>query len=113
MQRPAFVEALAHIRDALRLRTELHLTAAAAQAARQLQSPPTPDSGLGTQHFRRSLDLLRLTHLRQPNPIESSDGGDDDADNPVNTPSEPMTFLPAFATISPPARADGPRGNTF
>ena len=103
LDRPAFRDALATLRDALRLRTEFHLAGAANQAARELQSPPTGGDGLTPEDYKRRLDLLRLTHLRYPLPADSSDAldpcpadGDADTDGPdeyrINTRSEPMTL---------------------
>src|SRR3954468_6224407 len=66
LRRPAFQDALVTLREVLRFRTEFHLTAAAAaQAAQRLQSPASQDAGPTTQDYRRLLDLLRLTHVRQ------------------------------------------------
>lgn len=73
LDRPAFQDALATLRDALRLRTEFHLAAAANQAARELQSPPTRGEGLTPEDYKRRLDLLRLTHLRHPLPADTLD----------------------------------------
>jgi hypothetical protein len=91
LQRPAFLEALDAIRAGLRLRTDLHLTAAAVRAAQQLQTPPAPDSPQGTVEYRRSLSLLRLAHLRETFSVGEPD---DDAHDPaigVNLGSEGMT----------------------
>ena len=113
LERPAFLDALDSVRAGLRLRADLHLTAAAAQAAQQLHAPPTADAPQSAEDYRRSLSLLRLAHLREKDPPEAPDDDDQDPAPGVNLRSEPMTLSPAFATISPPARADGPRGITF
>jgi hypothetical protein len=73
LRRPAFQDALVTLREVLRFRTEFHLTAAAAQAAQHLQSSPTQDSTLRTQDYKRLLDLLRLTHVRQRFPVKDPD----------------------------------------
>jgi hypothetical protein len=72
LRRPAFQDALVTLREVLRFRTEFHLTAAAANAAQRLQSSPAQE-GVDARDYKRLLDLLRLTHVRQRFPIKDPD----------------------------------------
>jgi hypothetical protein len=92
LARPAFLNALATLREVLHLRTEFHLAAAANQAAQELQSPPTPDAGLTPQDYKRRLDLLRLTQVHRRS-------GFDDAES---DPAPPHAGLGALATTRMP-----------
>ncbi|MDB5320033.1 MAG: hypothetical protein JWN40_1664 [Phycisphaerales bacterium] len=70
LRRPCFQRALTTLREVLRFRADFHLTAAATQAARQLAQP---DSAITAPDYKRLLDLIRLSHLRQRFPAEDPD----------------------------------------
>jgi hypothetical protein len=101
LRRPAFLSALADLREVLRFRTDFHLTLAASQAAEQLQSPPTGGSALDPQDHKRLLNLLRLAHVRQRFSMEKPDldppsrddrnGGDETRGDGTNTRPKYMT----------------------
>ena len=87
MRRPRFRRAVKEIRDALRFQADLHLSAAAAAAARTLTGPVADDGADEEQqqrqreHLRDLLSLLKLVHARErfsvpretPEPIDQRD----------------------------------------
>ncbi|MFI5381408.1 MAG: hypothetical protein ACHRHE_19090 [Tepidisphaerales bacterium] len=85
LRRPAFVRAIASVRDALRFQADFHLASAATAASATLAGPNPPES---TPEVHRLSNLLRLAHLRdrfasQSAPTATAPESDDceDSDN--------------------------------
>jgi hypothetical protein len=120
LKQPAFRDALAAIRDALRFQADIHVATAAAQAAKNLQAalPAAaaannaldPDCAAQlTAQLKAITNLLRLAHLRQRFPSDPQPAAQATDDRPAHSPRE-RDYGPEGNRVLRQVQADPNRG---